>query len=452
MSVGNLYARLERLSPAQLLLAMFASVIFLGSLLLWLPFAAMDGVRVSYLEALFTAASAVCVTGLVVVDTGSTYSLTGQLILLALIQAGGLGIMTFASIGFKLVGAKLPLTHQMALEDSFYQRSAAEEFLHTFPRILKLLLLIQAAGFIGLSLGMLFVLPVGDALYSALFHTISAFCNAGFSIYSDSLTRFAGNPIVMFVTMALIVSGGLGYLVLVDLQAFCGSRSRSNEDRRPFRFTFHSRVVLLASVVLIAGGTIALLISGVRDGGVVPSLGAALFQSVTARTAGFNTVDIGSLPLTGLLIITILMFIGAAPGSCGGGIKVTSFVIWMARVRSALHGEPRVSLLGREIPTDLVLRAVAVIGLATSWNAMGVLLLSHVMPAAPLKEIVFEQISAFGTVGLSTGLTPLLPPLARVWIIATMFVGRLGPITLLFSFITKRTTRVKYAEGRVMIG
>jgi len=445
--------RLERLTPAQLMCFMFGSVIILGSIILWLPVSTVANVRISYLEALFTSASAVCVTGLIVVDTGSTYSLFGQLVLLSLIQAGGLGIMTFASIGFKLVGAKLPLTHQMALEDSFYQRSAAEEFIHTFPRILRVLLTIQTLGFIGMSAGMLLMLSPAEAFYSAFFHTISAFCNAGFSIYSDSLVRFAGNPLVMFATMALIILGGLGYLVLIDLQTYFARMLRSGDDQKPFRFAFHSRAVLLTSATLVLSGTVLLLISGVRGNGWGGSLIAALFQSVTARTAGFNTVEIGALPLTALLFIIILMFIGAAPGSCGGGVKVTSFAIWMARIRSALHGESHVSLLGREIPTDLVLRAVAVIGLATTWNMFGVLLLAFVLPAGtPLQAIVFEQISAFGTVGLSTGLTPALPTVARVWIIATMFIGRLGPITLLFSFITKKTVRVKFAEGRVMIG
>jgi trk system potassium uptake protein len=381
------------------------------------------------------------------------YSLYGQLVILALIQCGGLGIMTFASIGFKLVGAKLPLMHQMALEDTFYQRSAAQELLHTLPRILKLLVLIQGCGFLCMSIGMLLSLPPREAIYSAFFHTISAFCNAGFSIYTDSLTGFAANPVVMASSMVLIVLGGLGYLVLIDLYTFVHNKPRASRGGAGFRFSFHSRVVLLGSAVLVIGGALALLVGGVRGNGIMGTLGAVVFQSITARTAGFNTVDIGALPLTALLVLVILMFIGAAPGSCGGGIKVTSFAIWMARVRAALHGQPHVSLLGREIPTDLVLRAVAVIGLATSWNAVGVLLLSILLPAGTgLQEIVFEQISAFGTVGLSTGLTPLLPPVARIWIIVTMFIGRLGPLTLLFSFITKRTTRIKFAEGRVMIG
>jgi trk system potassium uptake protein len=446
------YQKLEHLSPAQLLLAVFAVTIFAGSVLLRLPVSVVEGARVSYLDALFTSASAVCVTGLVVVDTGSVYSRFGQMVILALIQAGGLGIMTFASIGFKLVGAKLPLTHQMALEDTFYQRSAAQEFLHTFPRILKLLAWIQGLGFLSLAVGMLFSLPPRQAMYSAFFHTISAFCNAGFSIYPDSLTRFADNPLVMGATMLLIILGGLGYLVLVDLYTWAFKRKESFRGM-PFRFSFHSRVVLMATGVLILGGMLVLLVAGVRTGSIWGSLNAALFQSVTARTAGFNTVDIGSLPLAALLLLTILMFIGAAPGSCAGGIKVTSFAIWMARIRSALHGEASVCLLRREIPTDLVLRAVAVVGLATTWNVMGVMLLSVVMPKGTnLAEMVFEQISAFGTVGLSTGLTALLPPVARVWIIMTMFIGRLGPITLLFCFITKRSAKIKYAEGRVMIG
>ena len=454
MKASAVLAMLERLSPARLLLAAFGSAILAGALLLSLPVSAAPGISISVIEALFTSASAVCVTGLVVVDTGTVFSRFGQLVILFLIQAGGLGIMTFASIGFKLLGAKLPLTHQQALEDSFFQRSAAEEFSHTFPHILRIVAVVEGVGFLFLYGGMRMQAPAREALYSAFFHAISAFCNAGFSLYEDSLTRFHANPLVLAVVMTLIVLGGLGHIVLRELQAgLLHAWRRGMGAGLPFRFSFHTRVVLVMAVVLVLGGTAALLLGGVQGASGPEAFGAALFQSVTARTAGFNTVAIGALPLPALLVLSMLMFIGGAPGSCAGGIKTTSFTIWMARVRSALHGDASVSLLGREIPHDLVLRAVAVIGLATAWNAAGVLLLAFALPSGtPLQDIVFEQVSAFGTVGLSTGLTPGLNTVARMWIIATMFVGRLGPLTLLLSFVTTNKPRIQYAEGRMMVG
>ncbi len=455
MNYAWIYDRITRLSPAQLLLSVFGTAILAGAVLLSLPVASETGDSLPFLTALFTAASAVCVTGLVVVDTGSRFSLFGQIIILILIQSGGLGIMTFASIGFKLMGARLPITHQQALEDTFFQRSAAEEFSHAFPRMLKIVLTIEFVGFLMLFGGMQSQLPLAKALYSAFFHAISAFCNAGFSIYSDSMTQFQTNPLVMTALIALIILGGLGHIVLRELHAGLSAlhSQRSTTGKRK-RLSFHSRVVLAMSAALIVGGTLTLLAGGIKSHTTPEvTLGAALFQSVSARTAGFNSVHIGSLPLPALLILMILMFIGGAPGSCAGGIKITSFAIWVARVRSSLHGNPGVSLLGREIPSDLVLRAAAVIGLATVWNTIGVILLSFAMPTGTgLQDIIFEQISAFGTVGLSTGLTPLLSPAARLWIIATMFVGRLGPLTLLLSFVTQKNTNIKYAEGRVMVG
>jgi len=250
---------LTRISPARLLLTVFAVTILVGALLLMLPIAAADGVRISALDALFTATSAVCVTGLIVVDTGSAYSLFGQWVILALIQAGGLGIMTFASIGFKLFGAKLPITHQQALEDCLFQRSAAKEFSYTFPRILKIVVFIEFCGFLLILAGTLGKMPLGNAIYSAFFHSISAFCNAGFSIYADSLTRFSHNPVVMMAVSMLIIFGGLGHIVLRELQMGAGQLLRWRHAGPAFRFSFHSRVVLITAAVLIAGGAAAVI-------------------------------------------------------------------------------------------------------------------------------------------------------------------------------------------------
>lgn len=443
--------RFSLISPARLLVLSFAGAILTGALLLWLPFSHHG--NVGPMEALFTATSAVCVTGLIVVDTGSEFTVFGQLVILLLIQTGGLGIMTFAAIAMKLGGARMSLTHQKALEDSIFQRNAAEEFSHMFPRILKMVAVIELAGFALLCMGLLKTEQSWSAVYSAFFHTISAFCNAGFSLYSDSLCRFNGNAVVVGTVMTLIVLGGLGHVVLRELQLEIRRMALREPLTYARRFSFHTRVVLIVSGVLILGGAVGLAIFGMGINPGTGLIGPALFQSITARTAGFNTVDIGRLTMPATLLIILLMFIGGSPGSCAGGIKTTSFAIWLARVRSALRGREEVSLLGRMIPPELVLRAVAVIGLAFMWNAVGILILSELLPTgAPLRDIVFEQMSAFGTVGLSTGLTPQLTAGCRLWIIATMFIGRLGPLTLVLSFLTEKRPQQRYAEGRVMIG
>ncbi|MFO7871234.1 MAG: potassium transporter TrkG [Kiritimatiellia bacterium] len=448
---GRMRERLSRMSPARLLVLSFACAILAGTFLLWLPFAHHG--NVGPLEALFTATSAVCVTGLIVVDTGSEFTVFGQFVILLLIQTGGLGIMTFAAIAMKMGGARMPLTHQQALQDSIFQRNAAAEFTHTFPRILKMVAVIELAGFALLCVGLVAAERSWSAVYSALFHTVSAFCNAGFSLYSDSFCRFGGNGMVVGTVMVLIVLGGLGHVVLRELYLDVKRMLQREALTYARRFSFHTRVVLTVSIVLILGGAVTLAVFGLGTEPGSGRLGHALFQSITARTAGFNTVDIGHLTMPSAMVVILLMFIGGAPGSCAGGIKTTSFAIWLARVRSALHGREEVSLLGRMIPPELVLRAVAVVGLAFIWNAAGVLFLSEFLPAGTrLRDIVFEQMSAFGTVGLSTGLTSQLTSACRLWIIVTMFVGRLGPLTLVLSFLTTKRPQMRYAEGRVMIG
>lgn len=445
------YEQICRMSPVRLLVMSFALAIFFGAFLLWLPFA--HNGAVGPVEAFFTATSAVCVTGLVVVDTGSEFTLFGQIVILVLIQLGGLGIMTFAAIAMKLGGGRMPLTHQKALEDSIFQHNAAAEFSHTFPRIVKIVVAIELAGFCLLCSGMLLQEFSWGSVYSALFHTVSAFCNAGFSIYNDSLCRFSGNHWILGVIMVLIVLGGLGHVVLREISAEIWRVIKRQRRIYANRFSFHTRVVLLVSAVLIIGGAAILAVFGMGAESGLAQIGPALFQSITARTAGFNTVDIGGLTMPGIMVLIMLMFIGGSPGSCAGGIKTTSCVIWLARVRSALHGREDVTLLNRTIPSELVLRAVAVVGLAFIWNGAGVLVLSEFMPSGTsLRDIVFEQMSAFGTVGLSTGLTSELTFICRLWIIATMFVGRLGPLTLVLSFVTKQRPQMRYAEGRVMIG
>jgi trk system potassium uptake protein TrkH len=324
-----------------------------------------------------------------------------------------------------------------------------------FWRILKLVFIIEGIGAILLFLGMSMDQPLRHSAWSAVFHSVSAFCNAGFSIYTDSLIGMSGNSLAITAVMILIVLGGLGHVVLLELYRDGRRIWRGLPKQKPHRFSLHSRVVLVTSVALIVGGAILLAIFGSdgAEGGKAGFFSGTLFQSITARTAGFNTVDIGALPLASLMLLVILMFIGGSPGSCAGGIKTTTFAIWLSRIRSALHGQEDVTLMHRMIPRELVLRAVALIGLTILWNGAGVILLSALQPeGTALKDIVFEQVSAFGTVGLSTGLTGKLTALSRLWIIATMFVGRLGPLTMVFSFLTTSRPRVGCPEGRVMIG
>ncbi len=429
----------------------------MGTLLLLLPWSQTKG-EVRLVDALFTSTSAVCVTGLVVVDTGTAFTLMGQTVIVALIQIGGLGIMTFAALAYLVMGRRLSLASQAALHDAFFQRDLGLAFKRRFLQILLITGSVELMGMFLLFLALLWrQVPVLPALFSAFFHAVSAFCNAGFSIYQDNLLGLRDSPVIMATIMTLIVLGGLGHTVVLDAWQYCRNRFRRAQPAEPQSLTSHSRLVLRTTLALIMTGWLGLVILGLTTAETTwgMHLSCALFQSVTARTAGFNTVDIGRLPFSSLLLIVLLMFIGGSPGSCAGGVKTTALAISLAELKAKVRGEEQVVLLDRRVPKPLLDRTMVLIRLAVLWNLLGLLLLLHTeggRPGVGFHDILFEQISAFGTVGLSTGLTDKLTVLGRLWIIATMFVGRLGPLTIAMGLFAAVPTHVKYPEARIMIG
>ncbi|HAY22297.1 MAG TPA: ATPase [Desulfobacterales bacterium] len=444
-------------SPQFLLISGFSAVIWVGAVFLWLPWSHQPG-KVSFLNALFTSTSAVCVTGLIVVDTSTVYTTFGQVVILLLIQTGGLGVMTFAALTFQMLGRRLSLQSQMVLHDSFFQQDIGSDFRHLFFRILMTTVAIEAVGMMVIGLA-LFVRTGnwGQSCYSALFHSISAFCNAGFSIYKDSLVDLRDNQIILAAIMLLIIAGGLGHAVLLEFWRRLQPVWHQGRDQTPSRFwSTHARVVWRMTCCLIVIGTLGILFFGLTkdEVGWVERVSGALFQSVTARTAGFNTVNCGALPLSSLMLIIMLMFIGGSPGSCAGGIKTTSFAIWLAEMRSKLRGSQEVKILDRQVPPEILWRNTILIRLAAAWNIFGIFLLLYTEtgPGVGMHDVVFEQISAFGTVGLSTGLTEKLSVVGRLWIILTMFIGRVGPLTVAMWIIPERHVMIRYPRGRIMIG
>jgi trk system potassium uptake protein TrkH len=450
--VTYLKQRMVARSPEGLLVESFGLLILAGTFLLWLPWAHRPG-AVGFVDALFTATSSVCVTGLNVVDTGTDYTMFGQLVILMLIQLGGLGVMTFATIAFDLLGRRLSLKAQMAVQETLWQQDMAIDFKTVFWRILKLVLVIEAMGTAVLFVGFQRTMGLGTALYSAIFHAISSFCNAGFSIYPDSLIGQHSNPVVMPAIMLLIVLGGIGHPVLIEIWRLVWPKWRKQRSSVR-RFSLHARLVLWTSAILIMGGALAFMLFGLgpQQEGWFPYLANALFQSITARTAGFNAVDMEAIPLASLMIMIVLMFIGGSPASCAGGIKTTTFAIWVGKVWYQLRGEKTPRVFERHIAGEITRRVSMIIGLAVVWNLVGFTILLHTENGAGMHDVVFEQISAFGTVGLSTGLTPKLSIIGRFWIIATMFMGRLGPLTLAMAMFERRTPGVRYPSGKVMIG
>ncbi|MFQ5502478.1 MAG: TrkH family potassium uptake protein [Phycisphaerae bacterium] len=445
-----LFARSERL-----LAVTFFLLIFMGTVLLWLPISHKTG-QFSFLDASFTSTSAVCVTGLVVADTGRDFSWFGQLVIMFLIQLGGLGIMTFAAVTAQLIGGKLSFRSQAVLGDAFYQGNAASSLRHDLKRIVAVTFLIEALGAVLLYHSMSDSAGDHEAWFSAIFHSISAFCNAGFSLYTDSLTRFHDRCFPMGVVMMLIILGGLGNRVVLETLGRIGNGIRRRSSS-PLRWSLQTRVVLWMSASLILIGTLLLasLDAGHGEATTLHKLANALFQSVTSRTAGFNTIRIDTLATPTLLVIVLLMFIGGSPASCAGGVKTTSLAAWFAQLRSWMTGRKDVLLLGRRLSGDVVARAGMIIGLGVTWVVFGTIVLTLLESGREgmgFDRLLFEQVSAFGTVGLSTGITASLTAGSRIWIILSMFVGRIGPLAFAMVISQQETDHVRYPEEHLMVG
>ncbi len=449
-------------TPQQQLIASFILLILVGSLVLMLPGITTNG-RMSYIDALFTSTSAVCVTGLVVTDTGADFTRIGQWVLLALIQLGGLGIMTFSTIFLLMLGRRPSLGHDTVLQDTF----AHSPTRNLYTLIVSVVLFTFAVEFMGAALYFVHWIrefPVNDALFISLFHAVSAFCNAGFCLFPDSFTRYQGHVVVNLNTIFLIITGGIGFVVLLELYQRYGQSKRKNGRQRR-TLSLHAKLTLLTTLILIVAGAVFFFFveynDVLRGMNVSNRVLISVFQSVTVRTAGFNTVDFSLLSNSTLFFFVILMFIGASPGSCGGGIKTTTAAVFFALVRSRLRGEIHTRMMNRTIPMGAVARAVAVVissGLVITVLVIVLLLTqlggtSHVESRGMFLEYLFEAVSAFGTVGLSMGKTSGLNAIGKLVIIVLMFVGRLGPLTLAFSIRPRETAApLKYSEEAVMIG
>jgi trk system potassium uptake protein TrkH len=435
-------------------------VILTGTMLLAMPFA-HAGATVSPLDALFTATSAVCVTGLVVVDTGSRLSPAGQAVVLALIQAGGLGLMTFAVFVSVLLGRSLSFTDRRVIQDAMHH-SPLTGLQRLVRYVLTFTLVTEAGGAALLWLRFRTEFPGGQAVWQAVFHAVSAFCNAGFSLFADSLIRYRGDALINAVITGLVVVGGLGFLVNLELRDQILARLR---QRRPPRLTLHTKVVLTVTALLLAAGMFGFLVLEWHNllGGLPlhERLLAAWFQSVTPRTAGFNTVDYGHASSDTLFFTVFLMFVGASPGSTGGGIKTTSLGLIFALFVARWRGRGRARLFHRTIPHSVMDRALLLALLAWVLVSLAVLVLATTqgrgMPfdadEPRFIALMFEAVSAFATVGLSTGITPTLSAAGKMVIIALMFAGRVGPLTLVLAVGPREERgRFRYAEENVMVG
>lgn len=426
----------KKQSPGRLIALGFALVILVGALILMLPVSVNDGAEVSFINALFTSTSAVCVTGLIAIDTAEHFTVFGRTVVALLIQIGGLGV-TAVGVSFILAAGKRVGIRGRLLVKEAMNLSSFKGVVRLVKAVLLMTLCFEGAGAILSFLVFVQDFPPLDALGISLFHSVAAFNNSGFDILGglQNLIPYQSNVLLNLTTCGLIIFGGLGFLVILDI-----IQTRSFKKLR-----LHSKVVITMSVFLLTIGTVLLKLT--ED---ITWLGA-FFQSVSARTAGFSTYPIGSFTNAGLFVLTILMFIGASPGSTGGGIKTSTFFALMQATKSSATNQHS-SAFRRKIPTEVITKAFIITFLALLVVCTGTFALCILEPNCSFIQLFFEVTSAFGTVGLSTGITPDLCVASKVVLIITMFIGRLGPLTIASLWVFKETSNVSYTEETIIIG
>ena len=463
MFIQNLKYKLHKLNTAQIITLSFAGVIFVGGLILWLPFCTAAGQTTSFSDAMFTATTCVCVTGLVTVVTATHWSLIGKLVILLLIQIGGIGLIALASIIFISLNKKISLRNRRMIQESYN----LEQMSGLVIIVRKVILCVFAAEGIGaFCYAFCFVPRFGlvKGLAQSVFTAVSAFCNAGIDLLGEnSLADYVTNPLLNFTTMGLIIASGLGFNVWWDL----GKRikmvfQKKLSFHRFFRtLRLQSKLVLTTTAILLAGGTVFIFLFEHNNPDTLGKLSfgqkvmAAAFQSVTTRTAGFFTVDQGTLTSGSVILCLFFMVVGGSPMGTAGGVKTTTLAVLVLSIVANLRGKKDVEAYGRKIRSSYIRSALVVAGMAVGVLFVSVLALFAVMPEAPFVDVIYELTSAVGTVGLSRGLTAALNTPAKWIVIFTMYLGRIGPLTLgaaVVSRAQKRTKDVHLAEENIMIG
>jgi trk system potassium uptake protein len=447
---GRIMKKKFYLDPPKVLVLGFGIIILIGAILLSTPISTTDGYGLTFLNALFTATSATCVTGLVVVDTGTSFTMFGQLVILSLIQVGGLGFMTFATLFAFLLGKRISLKERILLQESLNNVSI-EGIVRLSKRILIFTAVIEMMGAVILSIRFSFDMPLSKAIYYGIFHSVSNFNNAGFDLMGEfhSLTNYVEDPTVTLTICALITLGGIGFIVLNELF----------ELRNTRKLSLHTKVVLITSLILLMIGTIGIFVLEYSNSRTLKPLSfhgkvlSSLFQSVTARTAGANTINIADMTQTSIFLMIFLMFVGASPGSTGGGIKTTTFATLMGAVWSQIRGKEDVIFYRQRIVYETIYKALTVTMSGLFMVVFITMLLTITEHGKNFLMLLFEATSAFATVGLSMGLTPELSHLGKVLIIFTMFAGRVGPLTIAYAVtIHRNPDPFRYPKGKIMIG
>ncbi len=439
--------KLKKLTPSQILVSGYLTIIFIGTILLMLPIATTQNDGLNLIDALFTATSATCVTGLIVVNTSAAFTVFGKLVIMILIQIGGLGIMSMSTLIAFILGKKITLKERLVIQEDLNQFEISG-LVRLVKYVIGFTIIIEGTGAF-----LLFLKLIGNntfikALFFSVFHSVSAFNNAGFDLFGSSLENFTGDFLMNFVVITLIILGGLGFGVLAEMSHTCKIKKTS----------LQTKIVIVMTIILLFFGFITILLLEFTNQDTMGNLPfgekllSAFFLSVTPRTAGFSTLPTGSLRSSTLFLVIVLMFIGASPGSTGGGIKTTTFGVILITLWNMITGKSDIEIYNRQLEKEVVFKSISIIILALGLVVFVTMILT-VTENMEFLPVFFETVSAFGTVGLSTGITPLLSKFGRLLIIITMFAGRLGPLTLAVAFAERKREGIyHFPKEKIMVG
>lgn len=437
-----------KLNGVQILALGFLAVIIIGAVILSLPISSRSGEPTNFLDAIFTSTSAVCVTGLITLDTSTHWSTFGQTVIMALIEIGGLGFMSFTVLISLILGKKITLRERLVMQEAMNTFS-----IQGLVRMVKYVLIftVSVQFFGALLLSTQFVPEYGiiKGFFYSIFHSISAFCNAGFDLFGTSLVGYSNNTVVILVISALIIIGGLGFTVLLELYDFKGIK----------KLSLHAKIVIITTLILIFGGTLLMLLfehknpQTIADMNIKDKLLNSFFASVTPRTAGFNSISTSGMTLASKILTIFLMLIGGSPGSTAGGLKTVTCAILVLTVISVIRGREDTEVFGRRLTKEIVYKSFIIVFIGLSLVIGVTMILSYTEVGASFIDLLYETSSALGTVGLTLGLTPNLSSLGKIFIMIMMYLGRVGPLTVMLALTRKRKkSGYKYPEGKILIG
>lgn len=440
----------NKLKGVQILALGFLVVILIGAIILTLPISSATRQYTNFLDALFTSTSAVCVTGLVTLDTGTHWSMFGQTIIMLLIEIGGLGFMSFTTLIAIILGKKITLRDRLILQDAMNTFNI-QGLVKMVQYVLTFTITVQLSGALLFSTQFIPKYGIGKGMFYSLFHSISAFCNAGFDLFGNfsSLTSYSNNWVVILVASALIIIGGIGFAVWIEVYNFKSVK----------KLSIHSKMVILVTAILVVGGTILMFIfehnnpNTLANMNIGDKLVNSFFAAVTPRTAGFNSISTDGMTNAGNLLTIILMFIGGSPGSTAGGIKTTTIGVLIVTVICVIRGREDAEAFKKRFPKELVYKAFTLFFIGGVLVMSATMLLSYTEQGASFLSLLYETTSAFATVGLTVGLTQQLTEVGKVLIMIMMYLGRVGPLTVVLSLMrNKKNNGVKYPEGKILIG